>query len=71
MTEADRQRIRLLVIETHGADVQEQVGAHLRAIGFQQESQTPGDGETWLTLWQNPQTAPPAGSSNYTGGARE
>lgn len=62
MTEADRQRIRFLVIETHGADVQEQVGAHLRAIGFRQESQTPGDGETWLTLWQNLQARPPSAS---------
>ena len=62
ITEADRQRIRFLVIETHGADVQEQVGTHLRAIGFQQESQTPGDGETWLTLWQNPQARPPSAS---------
>ena len=62
ITEADRQRIRFLVIETHGADVQEQVCTHLRAIGFQQESQTPGDGETWLTLWQNPQARPPSTS---------
>jgi len=55
ITEADRQRIRFLVIETHGADVRQQVGAHLQAIGFQQATETPGNGETWLTLWQNPQ----------------
>lgn len=64
ITEADRRRIRFLVIETHGADVRQQVGTHLLAIGFQQENETPGDGETWLTLWQNPQSPPQPASPN-------
>ncbi len=64
MTEADRQRIRFLVIETHGAHVRQQVGSHLQAIGFQQSTETPGDGETWLTLWKNPQAPPPSASPN-------
>ncbi len=58
-----------MLIDSQTCDAQ--VGAHLQAIGFQQATETPGDGETWLTLWQNPQAPPPAGSSNYTGGARE
>lgn len=64
MTEADRKRIRFLVIETHGADVRQQVGTHLQGIGFQRANETPGDGETWLTLWKNPKAPPPSASQN-------
>lgn len=71
MTEADRQRIRFLVIETHGSDVRQQVAAHLQLIGFQQSHEKPGDGETWLTLWQNPHTPPSSATQNQMGGARE
>lgn len=69
MTDADRQRIRFLIIETHGADVREQVSFHLRAIGFQQSHETPGDGETWLTLWQNPQASQPRTFQNLKASA--
>lgn len=62
ITETDRQRIRFLVIETHGAEVRQLVDAHLHTIGFRRENETPGDGETWLTLWQNPQAPLPSAS---------
>ena len=71
ISETDRQRIRFLVIETHGADVRRQVGAHLQAIGFRQSNETHGDGETWLTLWQNPQAPLLSASPNHMRGAQE
>jgi len=59
ITTADAARTRHLVIETHGLVIHKRVGDHLRAVGFLPTSETPGPGETHVTLWQGAAHANP------------
>ncbi len=51
ITAADRARVRFLVIETHGLEVDRKVKAHLGGIGFREIDRQPGAGATHLSLW--------------------
>ena len=52
ITGDDARRTRHLVIETHGLDIHQRVGEHLRGIGFVQTIETPGPGETHVSRWE-------------------
>ena len=52
MTTQDSRMIRYLVIETHGYDIHQQTGDHLRGVGFVQTSETPGPGGTHVSRWE-------------------
>lgn len=51
ITAADRARVRFLVIETHGLEVDRRVKAHLAGIGFREIDRKAGAGATHLILW--------------------
>lgn len=61
ITGDDARRTRHLVIETHGLDIHQRVGNHLRSVGFVQVSETPGPGETHVSRWEGAKTAAPRG----------
>ena len=59
ITADDARRTRHLVIETHGLGVHQQVGNHLRRVGFVQTSENPGLGETHVSRWDGGNNAVP------------
>ena len=52
ITEHDARRTRHMVIETHGLDIHKHVGDHLRGVGFDLASETPGLGNTHVCRWK-------------------
>ena len=52
ITEPDARRTRHMVIETHGLDVHKHVSDHLRGVGFDLASETPGPGNTHVCRWK-------------------
>ncbi len=61
---ADAERIRFLVVETHGPDARAVVNEHLQNLGFTRLSEEPGGGATHLGFWKGTGAAHIPSTSN-------